>query len=68
MFQGGGLKVLCLSWEGVGDKGKSLAWTVGKQSFFQAITEQSLLVFPEHIHLNIKHLQQNIQEYRDPES
>lgn len=41
---------------------------MGKQSFWQAILEQTLLVFPEHIHLNIEHLQQNIQEYRDPES
>lgn len=42
--------------------------TVGKQIYFQAIIEQILPDFPQYIHLNIEHLQQNIQQYRDPES
>lgn len=36
MFQGVGLKVLYVSWEGLDDKVQSPVWTVGKQSFFQA--------------------------------
>lgn len=41
MFQGVGLKVLYVSWEGLDDKVQSPVWTVGKQSFFQAIVEQT---------------------------
>lgn len=65
MFQDVDLKVLYISWECVNDKMQS---TVGKQIFFQAIIEQILPVFPQYIHLNIEHEQQNIQQYRDPES
>lgn len=68
MFQDIDLKVLYILWEDVNDKMQSSVWTVGKQIFFQAITEQILPVFPQYMHLNIEHLQQNIQQYKDPES
>lgn len=67
MFQDVGLKVLYISWGDVDDEMESSVWTVGKQSFFQAIIEQTSLVFPQLIHLSIGHLQQNIHQYRDPE-
>lgn len=41
MFQDVGLKVLCVSWEGLDDKVQSPVWAVGKQSFFQAIVGQT---------------------------
>lgn len=55
MFQDVDLKVLYISWEGVNDKMQSTVWTLGKQSFFQAIIEQILPVFPPYFHLNIEH-------------
>lgn len=55
MFQDVDLKVLCIPGEDVDDKMQCTVWTLGKQSFFQAITEQILPVFPPYIHLNMEH-------------